>query len=350
MRSDEIKGICIKSADDMLAYSELFGASESVVRVRSFKLSGRGHVLLQLDTPVADPSGIYLRVNGDVFEASCFEISFCDPRSRTLALRFVQGRTDVIFAGEPEVEVVVDLSFLVRKARDYYEEFGDLVRYPDETPSFLPSDYPFPQGSVPTEQQREAVRTILNSRLSYVWGAPGTGKTQLVLATCIMAYVRRGRRVAVIAPTNNSVEQVLRGLVSAIAGDPEYSRTIDLNRDIARIGTPTPGFIRDFPGMCEPRAAESVSKREEKDREVLENIIMERRMDRARPHIMDCLAHMSADDKKAAEAAAAKATEALGHSSVFYNVNACLSKLDEMGLEYCARRMYARDRPLKDIG
>ena len=341
--------MCVKSADDMLGYSELFGASESVVRVRDYKLSGKGHVVLTLDTPVADPSGIYLRVNGDVFEASCFEVSFCDPRSRTLGIRFTQGRTDAIFRERSKVEVVVDLSFLVRNAREYFTEYGDLTRYPDFCPSFAPEEYPFPQGREPTQKQREAVETILNSRLSYVWGAPGTGKTQLVLATCIMAYVRRGRRVAVIAPTNNAVEQVLRGLAAAIGSDPSYSQSIDLGRDIARIGSPTPAFISDFPGMCEARAAELVLKRRAKGRDVLESVVAERRLDRARPFILECLARMESGKKPLAAKSAKKASSALGNMSRFKELNRCLSELDGYGIEACSRRLYARDRPLKDI-
>ncbi len=333
----------------MLGYSELFGASESVIRVRSFRLSGKGHVLLLLDTPVADPTGIYLRVNGDVFDTSCFEVSFCDVRSRTLAVCFTQGRTDVIFAGEPEVEAVVDLSFLVRKTRDYFEEYGHLVRYPEAVPSFLPAEYPFPADSIPTEKQRSAVATVLNSRLSYVWGAPGTGKTQLVLATCIMAYVRRGSRVAVIAPTNNAVEQVLRGLVAAIAGDRDYSEAIDLECDISRIGSPTPGFIRDYPGMCEPRAAEAVSRQEARGREVLERIVEERRLDRAKQHIMECLALIETDDVESAGRSAEQAISVLGDFVDFGSLEASLSKLDAAGISESIRRLYSRDRPLKDI-
>ena len=342
--------MCVKSADDMLGYSELFGASESVVRVRDFKLSGKGHVILTLDAPVADPSGIYLRVNGDVFEASCFEVSFCDPRSRTLGIHFTQGRTDAIFREGSDVEVVVDLSFLVRNTREYFSKYGDLTRYPDFSPSFAPEEYPFPQGREPSPEQKEAVETILNNRLSYVWGAPGTGKTQLVLATCIMAYVRRKRRVAVIAPTNNAVEQVLRGLAAAIGEDPSYSASIDLGRDIARIGSPTPAFIQDFPGMCEARAAEAVMKREEKGRAVLESIVAERRMDRARPHILDCLVCIESGRNEAAAESARLASAALGNMHRFDELKRFLSELDGYGIEANSRRLYFRDRPLKDIG
>ena len=91
MRTEELKGVCLKSADDMLSYCELFGAGESVIGVRRYVLSGRGHLVLSLESPVTDTSGIYLRVGDDVFDSSCIVFPFCDPRSRTLGVLFTQG-------------------------------------------------------------------------------------------------------------------------------------------------------------------------------------------------------------------------------------------------------------------
>ena len=349
MDPEEIKEVCVKSADDMLAYSEFFGASESVVRVRRYVLSGKGHVILYLESPVSDTSGVYLRVGDDVFDSSCVEFSFCDPRSKTLGIRFTQGRTDVIFEERPGVEVVVDLSFLVRNTKEYYERYGSLVRYPDWSPSFSEEEYPFPEGKAPTDRQRAAVRTILNSRMSYVWGAPGTGKTQLVLATAIMAYMRRGMRVAVIAPTNNAVEQVLRGLVSAISGDQRYSSAIDLGKDIARIGSPTPSFVREFPGMCEVRAAEAVLRTEAKEKEVLKHVLSERNLDRARCHFLDCISLLEINDSDGARGEAERIIDILGDGRRFAQARGYLERLDLEGIRYCYGKFYSRDRPLKDI-
>ena len=341
--------MCLKSADDMLAYSDLFGSNESVTRVRKMSVSPRGSVVMTLDSPVTDTSGVFLRVNGDVFDSTCFEFSFSDPRSKTIGVRFTQGDVSVIFAGEPEVEVVSDLSFLVRQAKEYFDRYGALIGYPRGCPRFSPDEYPFPDGMSPTEGQRKAVQTILNNPLSYVWGAPGTGKTQMVLATSIMAYLRKGGRVAVVAPTNNAVEQVLRGLVSAIRGDHEYSSLVDLDRDVARIGTPTPGFLKEYPGMCEPKATELAVKEGERERAVLERILQERILDRAREHVLDCMTSLEERRLTHAGMSAEQALSVLGEDEGFKILRNALRSLDPGQLENAYAVTYARDRPVRGI-
>ena len=349
LKADKLKEVCLKSADDMLSFCEIFGAGESVIGVRRYVLSGKGHLVLSLESPVTDTSGIYLRVGDDVFDSSCIVFPFCDPRSKTLGVLFTQGNTEAIFEGHPDIEVVVDLSFLVRKTRDYYAAYGDLIRYPDFSPSFVPEEYPFPRGREPTEQQRSAVSTVLNNSMTYIWGAPGTGKTQLVLATAIMAYVRRKRRVAIIAPTNNAVEQVLRGLITAIEADPGYRADIDLERDIARIGSPTPSFVRDYPSLCEAGAAEALRKNQAKEREVLRKVLIERRLDRARPHFLDCISLLEMGDRDGAEGEARIITDLLGDDPRLKKTVSFLESLDIDGMRESFRRFYSRDRPLKDI-
>ena len=91
-----------------------------------------------------------------------------------------------------------------------------MIDYPKFKPELGIGAYEFPKNLTPSKEQDLAMKTILESKLTYVWGAPGTDKTQFVLATAIMAYLRKGKRVAVFAPTNNSLEQVLRGLLKII--------------------------------------------------------------------------------------------------------------------------------------
>ena len=107
---------------------------------------------------------------------------------------------------------------------EFYRRYGDLLTLPMQ--DVRASEPRFPDGSDPNTQQLSAVDTILGNRLSYIWGAPGTGKTQYVLATCIRAMVESGCRVAVFAPTNNSVEQVLRGVIKAFGEDEALIRSI----------------------------------------------------------------------------------------------------------------------------
>jgi len=322
---EEIREMCLKSADDMLAYSELFGANESVIRVRSYAMNSRGMLILQLESELVDPSDVSLRVNGDYFGPGCLQVAFVDARSKTAGVRFLQGDTDVIFEGHPEVEVVSDLSFLVRQTRDYFERYGEVGLPLQPRCAEDIADVRFPDGMTPTDRQREAVRTILTSGFSYVWGAPGTGKTQMVLATALMAYVSKGKRVAVVAPTNNAVEQVIRGLVSAIRSDPVFSGIVDPDRNIARLGIPTPGFLRDFPGMCERRASETA---------------------RADEH----LGHLGAGEAGAASACAGSAVAALGDGYGFRPLTEALTALDSGRISRLFDEFCSEEHPVMDIG
>ncbi len=344
----EIREMCLKSADDMLAYSELFGANESVVKARDYFVSGSGTVIIQLESGLADPSGISLRVGGDVFGPACTEVEFVDPGSKTIGIRFTQGNLGAIFEGHPEVEVVSDLSFLIRQTRDYFDRYGE-VGFPRGTAAVMSSEVRFPAGMTPTDGQKGAVRTILGSGFSYVWGAPGTGKTQMVLATALMAFVSRRRRVAVIAPTNNAVEQVIRGLVAAISSDPVFSGMIDPCRDIARLGIPSKAFLRDFPGMCEHRASESAKADERRYAGLLSEILDCRRMERARGQILACMGHLE-DSESEAAAACARAALGVLEGSSFGPMSAALGVLDPEGISRAYREYASTEHPVMDIG
>ena len=141
----------------------------------------------------------------------------------------------------------------------------------------------------------------------------------------------------------------LRGLLSAIDSDPGYRRDIDLEKDIARVGSPTPSFVRDFPTLCEAGAAESLRKNQAKEREVLRKVLLERRLDRARHHFLDCISFLEMGDRDSAEGEAKTIADILGNDARLKKTLAFLESLDLDGLRESFRRFYSRDRPMKDI-
>ncbi len=285
MDSATIQKVFSKSADDLLRYKGGdIGPAAVSVKVVDYVPNGSGNLLLTLDSPIDDTVGAFMYVQevDMVLEKEVVTYPFYDRGTKTLCARFsADGLFKAIVADHMTLEVRFDLSFLIERAREYYGEFGDRIRYPDCAPSFAEPEMVFPRGFAPSVQQREAVSTILNSKLSYVWGAPGTGKTQMVLATAVMAYVRRRERIAIIAPTNNSVEQVLRGILKVIESDPEFGRLIDPGRDISRMGSATEAFIEDYPELCEPMSIASLISRKRKEIGLLRDVLAERAMDRA---------------------------------------------------------------------
>lgn len=65
----------------------------------------------------------------------------------------------------------------------------------------------------PSLNQKESLKNIIQQPFSYVWGAPVTGKTQFVLSYAVLQYINNDFKIAILAPTNNSIEQVLHGVI-----------------------------------------------------------------------------------------------------------------------------------------
>lgn len=122
-----------------------------------------------------------------------------------------------------DILVGSDLKFLVQRLEGWYWANGSQLMIPTACPDLgAPTDY-LPECK-PSEEQKRAIEAIFSNPFTYVWGAPGSGKTQFVLAYAIMHYIRNNKRVVICAPTNNAVEQILRGVLAMI------DRTHDISR------------------------------------------------------------------------------------------------------------------------
>lgn len=143
--------------------------------------------------------------------------------------------------------VFSDLKFLVKRVEEWYTKYGDLII----PPRYLPSASPLPiitSAEVSCEQST-AISGALSFPASYIWGAPGTGKTRVILASCILSLLRDEKRALIAAPTNNALEQMLYGLLPVLS-----SHGIPLDR-VLRLGTPTAQFADQYPQVCESAGA-----------------------------------------------------------------------------------------------
>lgn len=198
------------------------------------------HLRLRSDTPATLTA---LGVPGERIEIRILEY---DRRS---GLAKFAARSPVICeAGD----IAIDFSWLVQRCLDWYQQHGASIPSIDEIADTGSHD-PHPAECLSTEaslsnQQREAVKATLSAGLSYIWGPPGTGKTFHVLREAVRCCVHRGQRVLVLASTNLAVDNALRAVLSDEGGVPR-----DL---VARIGWPSPEFIKDYAECCEERAFE----------------------------------------------------------------------------------------------
>lgn len=295
MSNKTLRDICVESCISNFNYIE---AQQSIdesqgrvlTKVDDFKIQGE-HVILNLGRKIHDTTSLGLTIGSKIFYEPEVTFDRFDEISSTVVLypneevMPLLNKERLNRTGE-EVNLIVDLKWLITRTKTYYEDFGDLIGFPEpsEKKDIDEDSIQFPKGMEPSDQQKEAVKTILSSDLSYVWGAPGTGKTQFVLATAMMELLREGKRVAIFAPTNNAVEQVLRGLLKIIEREDPDGTIINIKKDILRLGMATTDFIKEYPDVCENRAVRGKLLSKLKTIFMLEEVIFERKCDVLKAH------------------------------------------------------------------
>jgi len=300
MDAETIRSIAIRSCDDML---EQITHMQRGVDPRDHNLIAMvvndvkridrkdKYIVLELSKGIRDLDNLALYIEKDTEKfyysddgASENYVIFdkYDEVSKTIQAYPSESLRGIIDSHETnDIKIVVDMKWLIALTKKCFERFGSRIGYPHWEPHFKAGeDYDYPAEGSPTEEQKHAVDVVLNNSLSYVWGAPGTGKTQYVLATAILAYIKSGKRVAIIAPTNNSVEQVLRGVMKVIEKDDPNHEYIDPSKDILRMGAATREFIEDYGKLCENSAIELKIKKLQGTNKILESLLFERRVDR----------------------------------------------------------------------
>ena len=207
--------------------------------------------MLRLRYGLTDLSLTALEIKGKRINREHYTYKSYDDFSKTLEMKV----DDTIFdefsqENKNHIKIIFDFKFLIDRIINYLKQYGSYLEFPTKGAHLSPS-FTIPAGLTPSDDQKNAIATCLTEPASYVWGAPGTGKTQFVLANSILADIKAGMKVAVFAPTNNSVEQVLRGLIKEISENPELKQHIDLNKDVLRVGYASVAFQSTFPKMCE---------------------------------------------------------------------------------------------------
>ncbi|GAA0992997.1 hypothetical protein GCM10009555_082940 [Acrocarpospora macrocephala] len=69
--------------------------------------------------------------------------------------------------------------------------------------------------------QRRAIEQALGSELTFIWGPPGTGKTDVVSCVVEGCY-RQGMRVLFVAPTKVAVDQALERICDLLSGEEAF--------------------------------------------------------------------------------------------------------------------------------
>ena len=177
----------------------------------------------------------------DAAPANEIEIRISDYDRRTGKTEF-RARTPV--PGNSG-NIVIDFRWLVQRCLDWFRQNGSSVPDVEEIkPSHLADPSPSSETKILSDEQRRAITTLLSRGLSYIWGPPGTGKTERVLARTVSHCVQQKEKVLVVASTNLAVDHALSAIMET--GVPK--------EQVARIGIPSKKFINENPECCEARA------------------------------------------------------------------------------------------------
>ncbi len=185
---------------------------------------------------------ISLELSGQPTDITHFKPTKYDKRTKVLYVLSMSGKMTTTLAATPanKVFVVSDLKFLVSSTLRYFMRQAPSIMQPHIKPSVKPE--------TPTHlnsKQKEALEAIFTHPMSYIWGAPGTGKTKAVMAAAISSYIKSKAHIAIFAPTNNALEQILYGLL------PELISAGISTKKILRIGAESEAFRELYPDVCE---------------------------------------------------------------------------------------------------
>ena len=298
----DIQSVCVKSCIGMLEdltelQNKKFSKASKKIISTTYEVKGGAYILSLQEAPTLDEStGIII----DGKEFSGTQVSFSDYDKNSRKVKMYPSPIVKEFIKEGSViSLFSDMKWLTARTCNFFEDYGDQIAFPPApAPDFVTTALLSKNFMGMSSDQINAVKTILTQPLSYVWGVPGSGKTQYVLATAINECVRRNERVAVIAPTNNSLEQVLRGLMRSF----NEQKTIDPNKDMVRIGNPTSEFIRDYPSICEDKKVRIGLTDKKAERNFLDAIFYERRYEELKTSVDEAVSLSTKMDDSEASA------------------------------------------------
>ena len=193
--------------------------------------------------------GLVLRFLDEEFPISenlSIQTSFYDEKHKILSLEIEESLKNQLFEKKNEIRLFSDLKFLVKNILNFY-----LSLKPLHFPTTLPRISPDIQAlkdleNPPHQEQLEALEGIFSKSFCYVWGVAGSGKTKMVLLHALAFYLKSNLKVAILAPTNNALEQSLNTLIESL-----NNTRVDTSC-ILRLGTPTQTFAQRFPQNCDP--------------------------------------------------------------------------------------------------
>ncbi len=267
---NKINEYAAKSARIYLEYLNENERYKGVVRVdvRSFKRALRDDTyILQLSKKIREDSIEYVlfEINHVIYQTNDVQIINYDEKTKLLTVKIVGQELLKRFQKKEVIQIVLisDLKFLVKRVENWYICNEKNFSIPTEPHDIVPDEALYLPNLMPSDEQKRAINQILygnpwakpnecydKKAFTYIWGPPGTGKTQVVLAYSVLNYLtylkdHPEQKILLTASTNVALDQMLFSLIHVLV-----ESGISLSDTICRIGVPTNKFKEQYPYLC----------------------------------------------------------------------------------------------------
>lgn len=243
------RAFLIQAAENYLQYMQTYDKGFEIIKLQNISKDIFG-LRLQLEYKLKSTETLILRTPLGEFalEKESDEnigILSYDEKSKALSLNVEERLCEKLFKQKESLQLISDLKFLVQNVIDFYLQDHSL-QLPAIPPALNPDINALKELQIPPHsEQLNALKGIFKSPFCYVWGAAGSGKTKVVLLHALAFYLKANLKVAILAPTNNALEQCLTTLIINL---DEIG--IETSK-ILRLGTPSQRFAENFPKNCD---------------------------------------------------------------------------------------------------
>ena len=283
----ELKSKCIEASQ--LYYAYLGENNKGIERINissknlinSENNTWELHIGKKLFSP--DDIKIHNRQYDEDYGLEDFSIIEYDADNKLLIVRF---KTQSHFEDTPayNLEIISDLKFLIKNVEKWFTDNGLKIGFNeemrdtfngqgrkilDDDPENVIKDL-YPPDLNPNQIQ--ALINILSNRYNYVWGPPGTGKTEYVLSSAILYYIKNSSpKIGIFAPTNNALERVLESVI-------KHFDKLGIPREILlRVGVPSRDYVEKYRQTCEIQGLEMRLNEIENQIEIIKKVMEHRR-------------------------------------------------------------------------
>lgn len=271
MTIEQIRETCIRASQVYYDYLDRNNRGVHNINIRSIEKVKGAKLKLKISSKIFDEETLVFKYlsTGKEWSIENIKIQVYDRDTNTLVIKPIPEVYEKMAAANSSDWVIVsDLKFLIERVKQWYQLNGKDLKIPEKASTLNPPKSElFFEDDIPSEEQQKALGNIFANPLSYIWGAPGTGKTQFVLSYSILHYLANNKKVAIVAPTNHALEQIYRGVI-------KMTDKAGIDRDqILRLGGPSKKFADDYPEVCEIIGLENQLKQINKQIGILENIL-----------------------------------------------------------------------------